>query len=145
MDIKKRVDKYAKVLFTYSGKMEILFNVPNMNKYKLVLEGEIKEPVTILEQAMKITYLATSALYTKGIELLNDFQLPVPEESSYLQVRFFDETMKRITEENIADIAFAEADYYVGRIDGSNYIIRSKYDIKNNDSSTVLIRSYYSK
>lgn len=143
MDIKKRVDKYAKVSFTEFGEMEIWFNVPNMNKYKLVLESELKEPVTIIEQAMRITYLATSALYTEGIKMLNDFQVPVPEESSFLNVCFFDEKMNEITEENFVDIAFAEAYYFVGEIKGSKYVIRSKFDIKNNDSSTSLIKYYH--
>lgn len=141
MDIKKRVDKYAKIVCAYSNLIEVLFSVPNMNRSKMVLEGERDKPTTIEEYIMEITCLATFALYTEGIKLLNKAHIPVPEKSSYLQIRFFDEEMNRITDKNLADMSFAEADYNVEDKNGLNYIVQSKVDIKNNISiRTKLVR-----
>lgn len=141
MDIKKRVDKYAKIVCTYSNFIEVLFSVPNMNRCKMVLESERDKPTTIEEYMMEITCLAKSVLYTEGIRLLHKAHIPVPEKSSYLQIRFFDEEMDRITDKNLADMSFAEADYNVDDKNGLSYIIQSKIDIKNNISiRTNLIR-----
>lgn len=141
MYIKKRVDKYAKIVCAYSNLIEVLFSVPNMNRSKMVLEGERDKPTTIEEYIMEITCLATFALYTEGIQLLNKAHIPVPEKSSYLQIRFFDEEMNRITDKNLTDMSFAEADYNVEDKNGLNYIVQSKVDIKNNISiRTKLVR-----
>lgn len=141
MDIKKRVDKYAKIVCAYSNRVEVLFSVPNMNRNKLVLENKREKPTTIEEYIMEITSLATLDLYTEGIRILHKAHIPVPEKSSYLQIRFFDEEMNRITDKNLTDMSFAEADYNVEDKNGLNYMVQSKIDIKNNISiRTNLIR-----
>lgn len=142
MDIKKRVDKYSKVLFTYSGNMEVLLSIPNMNKYTLTLNREdIKEPATVKDLILNMTASAVLELYEKGINLIRESKMAIPDKSSYLQIRFYDENKNRITESNVTEIAFAEATFLVLRKDKMNYVIRTKLDAKDVfTTNTSLIR-----
>lgn len=142
MDIKKRVDKYSKVLFSYSGNMEVLLSIPNMNKYTLTLNREdIKKPTTVKDLILNMTASAVLELYEKGMNLIRESRMIIPDKSSYLQIRFYDEDKNRITENNVTEIAFAEADFSVLMKDKMNYVIRTKIDAKDIFSAnTSLIR-----
>lgn len=142
MDIKKRVDKYSKVLFTYSGNMEVLLSIPNMNKYTLTLNREdIKKPTTVKDLILNMTASAVLELYEKGINLIRESRMAIPDKSSYLQIRFYDENRNRIIESNVTEIVFAEATFLVLMENKVDYVIRTKIDAKNVFSTnTSLIR-----